>query len=133
MSEINPVVVIIEVASKTDLPKIYEGNIDDWEERLWSVARAHYSQFSGDGTNNIHVDGESVSHYSLLEKKANNMPELDEQSVKDQEQLYLLNYGAEQKGVLVFRSILLQCLETYAKAFHHKVGESKHSCKEGEG
>jgi tetratricopeptide (TPR) repeat protein len=119
--------------SDTSTIDVEDEDIDDWEERLWSVARAHYSQFSGDGTNYIHVDGESVSHYSLLEKKANNMPELDEQSVKDQEQLYLLNYGAEQKGVLVFRSILLQCLETYAKAFHHKVGESKHSCKEGEG
>ena len=119
--------------SDTSTIDVEDEDIDDWEERLWSVARAHYSQFSGDGTNSINVDGESVSHYSLLEKNASIMPELDEQSVKDQEQLYLLNYGAEQKGVLVFRSILLQCLETYAKAFHHKVGESERSCKEGEG
>lgn len=63
--------------SDTSTIDVEDEDIDDWEERLWSVARAHYSQFSGDGTNNINVDGESVSHYSLLEKKANSMPELD--------------------------------------------------------
>ena len=116
--------------SDTSTTDVEDEDIDDWEERLWSVARAHYSQYIGDREININVDGASVSQCSLLEKKANNIAELDENSVKVQEQSYLLNYEAERNGVFAFRAILLQCIESYVKAVHHEVGDRAHNCGE---
>ena len=105
-----------------------EDSTDDWEERLWAVARAHYLQYSDDGSN-YGINADTVSQCSLSEKNAHNVvSELDEQSIEDQERLYLINYETEQKGVLAFRTILLQCIETYVNVFHHQVGTSERSC-----
>ena len=42
--------------SVTSTIDVEDEDDDDWEERLRSVARAHYSQYSGDGANNINAD-----------------------------------------------------------------------------
>ncbi|KAL7554545.1 hypothetical protein ACHAWF_018004, partial [Thalassiosira exigua] len=94
-----------------------DDEVEDWEERLWSLARSHYLEYSGARAD---VDGDSVSQFSLLEKANLSVTELDEQSVKDKEELYNVEYATEQRGVFEFRSLLLQCVETYVDAFYRR-------------
>ena len=85
-------------------------DIENWEERLWSLARSHYLEYSGSSSG---AESETADKTSM-----HNMPEPDEQSVIDQEQLYHDEYKAEQEGVLLFRSLLLKCVSAYAISFH---------------
>jgi tetratricopeptide (TPR) repeat protein len=92
---------------------VEEGDdIENWEERLWSLARTHYLEYSGTSSG---VEDETT------DKASANKMSPDEQSVKEQEQIYYDEYRAEQEGVLLFRSLLLKCVDAYAASFHSKV------------
>lgn len=100
--------------------------LQDWEERLWSLARAHYLEYSGREADDGGI--ESISHIALMEKSIATSVTgtmIDEQSVKDQESFYLQDYEVEQKSVLLFRSLLLKCIEVYVNAFHRQIGEKE--------
>lgn len=91
-----------------------DDDIENWEERLWSLARAHYLEYSGTSSDIEDKETETAS-------ATDNAP--DEQSVKEQEQIYYDEYRAEQVGVLSFRSLLLKCLGAYVTSFHGNVKE----------
>lgn len=81
-------------------------DVGDWEERLWTLARAHYAEFRGEAKDSDILDG-GISD------------ELDNESIK--EQLYQNDHDSKQKQVLEFRSLLLNCIEAYVDAFHGKI------------
>lgn len=89
-----------------------DDDIENWEERLWSLARSHYLEYSG--TSSV-MENESTDRASANNKSP------DEQSVKEQEQIYYDEYRAEQEGVLLFRSLLLKCVDAYVASFHGNV------------
>lgn len=91
-----------------------DDDIENWEERLWSLARAHYLEYSGTSSD---IEGKETETASATD----NAP--DEQSVKEQEQIYYDEYRAEQVGVLSFRSLLLKCLVAYVTSIHGNVKE----------
>jgi len=93
-----------------------DDDIENWEEQLWSLARTHYLEYSGAS---LGMENEATDKAS-----ADNMPSPDEQSVKEQEQIYYDEYRAEQEGVLLFRSLLLKCVDAYAASFHSNVKQA---------
>ena len=108
-------------ASDTSTVGMEDKDVEDWEERLWTLARSHYLEYSG-GDKKATTEGESVR--SMLEQ-ASVDGSIDEQSIKDQEELYHFDFEIEQKSVLVFRSLLLKCIDTFVNAFHQKVEQKE--------
>lgn len=94
-----------------------DDEIENWEERLWSLARNHYLEYSG---TSLGVENEAADKSS-----AGTASSPDEQSVKEQEQIYYDEYKAEQEGVLLFRSLLLKCVDAYVTSFHGSVKQAK--------
>jgi hypothetical protein len=110
--------------SDTSTLGMEDDGVGDWEERLWSLARTHYLEYSG-STSEIKDDATGIS-------KTDNLRMTDEQSVIEREKLYHEDYVSEKDGVLMFRSLLFKCIEAYVGAFHCNV-EGKQSTKETEG
>ena len=108
--------------SDTSTVGMEEKDVEDWEERLWTLARSHYLEYTG-GEKKASADSEVRS---ILEQ-ASITGSIDEQSIKDQEELYQLDIESEQKSVLMFRSLLLKCIETFVNAFHQKFGQRGNS------
>ena len=104
-------------ASTVNMTEEEDDDIDDWEERLWSLARTHYLEYSGSASGKENESNEKAS--------ADNVLSPDEQSVKEQEQIYYDEYRAEQQGVLLFRSLLLKCVDAYAASFHGNVKQAR--------
>jgi len=98
---------------------------DDWEERLWAVARAHYLQYTENDSCFDDDDEPSANNGNgtpIVDNDNNtSSDEVDDHTVQECEQTYLNNYETEKRGVLSFRSILLRCIETYVKVFHQHI------------
>ena len=101
-----------------------ENDTGDWEERLWTVARKYYKEYSG------LLDSPLNDDVSTVKSAARTLS--NEATVEEHEQLYSEEFRSEQKGVLEFRSILMTCLKAYVEAFHQDVGKLK-SAQKGTG
>ena len=88
--------------SDTSTVDMEEKDVEDWEERLWALARSYYFEYRG-REKKLNVDNESVS--SLLEIACIG-GSIDDQSVKDQE--LLLVAAVEQVVTDVIRLIKVE-------------------------
>ncbi|KAL3784127.1 hypothetical protein HJC23_005785 [Cyclotella cryptica] len=101
-----------------------DDDVGDWEERLWSLARKYYKDYCGKSSDRVN-DGASGSKSVETSTDENGLADdqIDEASIKEQEQLFSEEFESEKQGVLMFRSLLMACIKAYVEAFHSELGQ----------